>query len=344
MQNTMTFKTIARRCLVTMNRFMSVLDRPFRKESDPVSNSLFIVGLPRSGTTLAYELIVQAFEVAYFSKVYNYTFGLPNLTTRLTTRFGRRPPPKYESNYGNIPGMFAPAENHHFWSTWFRENSQRGHYVPASSIPERQVLTMNRALASISAIAGQPFVFKDIYLTLSVDAVLQCIRGSRLLVISRDPEAVAASVYRKRSQLSDTGDWWSIKPPLVDAVATASLAEQVAFQCVRSQQVLESQLSQADPERYRIVDYAEICNAPRTFVENLRQWLGSSFRPRDGFIIPEHFENRPSVGFPGDIRNAYAELASRFETGREAYLAQVNGLAGADDSAARPGPGSGNND
>lgn len=337
----MTFKTFARRCLVTANRLVSVLDRPFRKQSGQVNNSLFIVGLPRSGTTLAYELVVQAFEVAYFSKVYNYTFGLPNLTTRLTARFGRRPPPKYESNYGNIPGMFTPAENHHFWGTWFRENSQRGHYVPASSIPEREVLAMNRALASISAIAGLPFVFKDIYLTLSVDALLQSVRGSRLLVISRDPEAVAASIYRKRSQLRDTGDWWSIKPPLVDTVAAASLPEQVAFQCVRSQQVLESQLSRADPERYRIVDYAEICNAPQSFVEKLHQWLGNGFRRRDGFVVLDRFENRPSVGFPEDIRDAYTEIVSRFENEREAYLAQVASLAPAHDSAAAAGSATG---
>ena len=334
----LTFKDLARGSLVAANRLVSVLDRPFGKQPAEASDSLFIVGLPRSGTTLAYELVAHAFDVAYFSKVYNYTFGLPNLTTRLATRFGRRPAPKYESSYGSIQGAFAPAEHHHFWRSWFPEHARLGHYVPKDAIPDSGKRAMNKALASLGEIAGRPFVFKDVYLTLSVEAVLEKVRGSRLLVISRDTDAVAASVYRKRSQIGGTGDWWSIRPPLSDTVATSSLPEQVAFQCVRSRQLLERQLARADAERIRVVEYAAICDSPRSFIEGLRDWLGNDFGLRDEFSVPERFEVRPSVGFPADVADAYAHAAAHFEKERDTYLAEVDGLASRGDDAARAGP------
>ena len=336
-----TLRKLARGCLVAANRVGAPLDRLFGKDGAPATGPLIIVGLPRSGTTLAYELIVQAFDVAYFSKIYNYTFGLPNLTTRLTTRFGRRPAAKYESEYGNIPGLFTPAENHHFWRRWFVEDDQLGHHVPAAAISGNQARTMNRVLASISTIAGSPLVFKDVYLTLSLDAVLQKVDGCRVLVITRDPDAVAASLYRKRAQMQDAGDWWSIRPPFTETVSRASLVEQVAFQCTRSRQLLEEQLSHAAPERCRVVDYADICNAPGSFIDNMREWLGSEFAPRDVHGIPERFENRPSVGFPGSLGETCAAHADRFETDRDAYLAKVRSCSPAPDAAATAGSASG---
>lgn len=338
MSKKMTLKTLARGSLIAANRIASVLDRPFYRKSSRTTETLFIVGLPRSGTTLAYELVAQAFNVAYFSKVYNYTFGLPHLTTRLTARFGRRPLPKFESDYGSIPGLFAPAEHHHFWRTWFPEHPRLGHYVPAAAMPQSDITRLNRTLASLGEIVGLPFVFKDVYLTLAVDAILRNVRGSRVLVISRESDAVAASVYRKRSQFPDPGDWWSIRPPLADTLATSDLPEQVAFQCIRSRQLLDQQLAHADPDRYRVVDYRDVCTSPQAFIDNLRTWLGTGFEARDGFLVPERFENRPSVGFPEDIAGAYAEAESRFESDGDAYLARVQRLAAADQPSAAAGP------
>lgn len=326
----MTLKSIARKCLLAANELGAGLDRRLEKPNPAGSHSLFILGLPRSGTTLAYEVVVQAFHVAFFSKIYNYTFGMPNLTTRLFSGFTKNPHPRYESEYGSIPGLFTPAENHHFWSAWLPENPQLGHYVPAPSISAADSEEMNSSLGSIGAIAGRPFVFKDVYLTLSLEAVLQRVARSKVLVISRDQQSVAASVYRKRAALGDQPGWWSIRPPFSEQVQKNSLIEQVAFQCIRSEQLLRHQISTADPARCRVVRYADLCKSPHTFVREMKGWLGPAFELRQDPTIPEQFETRPSVGFPEGVDADFARCAESLGADREQYLELVKAASSGD--------------
>lgn len=320
----MSMSSVARACLIGANRIFAPVDRLFGKRDAPGTAPLIIVGLPRSGTTLAYELIVQALDVAYFSKIYNYAFGLTNLVTRLHPPPDHRREARYESDYGRIEGRLAPAENHHFWRTWFDEDEDLGHYVAPGSLSAAREQAMNRQLASIGNIAGLPFVFKDVYLTLSINAVLEHVRDSKILVISRDVDAVAASMYRKRAADGGNADWWSLRPPFAASVYGRDVGEQVAFQCVRSRQILDRELSTADPARCRVVDYRDICAAPRQFVGDIANWLGPAFQQRPAATLPEAFKYRPSAGLPDPARETYAAAARRLEADRKDYLDGVD--------------------
>ena len=169
-----------------------------------------------------------------------------------------------------------------------------------------------------------PFVFKDVYLSLSLDAVLRRIEGSKVLVVNRDRESVAASIFRKRAEFGGRSPWWSIRPPYADQMLDRDLVEQVAFQCVRSEQLLERQLSSADPARYRIVDYATLCESPHNFVQQMNDWLGPEFALREKPDVPERFDYRPSVGFPAKIGDEYARHSAFFLSDKEQYFHLVD--------------------
>lgn len=315
--------TFARNCLRSANRLGSRLDQYMGKSAGQISAPLFVVGLPRSGTTLAYEIIIQAFHVAYFSKVYSYTYGMPNLTTRLLSGAMKNPRAHYRSTYGSIPGLFSPAENHNFWMRWFPDSPTLGHHVPATLLSNNDVLEMNSILVSMSNIAGRPFVFKDVYLSLSLEALLGAVEKSRILLVTRAHEAVAASVFRGHTKARHQAAWWSIRPPFSEGVFDKDLVEQVAFQCVRSEQLVQQQLKKADPERYRVVDYADICQSPRAFVGQMREWLGAAFELQQDPDVPEQFDTRPSLGFPDGIGEKYAEISTALHADRDHYIRLV---------------------
>lgn len=314
---------VARSCLRSANKLGAGLDRHMGKGGTGYTEPLFVVGLPRSGTTLAYEVIIQAFHVAFFSKIYSYTFGMPNLTTRLFSGLMKNPRAHYRSKYGSIPGLFSPAENHNFWMRWFRETPTLGHHVASASLSTDDVSEINSILTSISRVAGRPFVFKDVYLSLSLEALLNSVNRSRVLLVTREYEAVAASVFKRRSELMRQLPWWSIRPPFSEEVLERDLIEQVAFQCVRSEQLLQQQLSDADPARYRIVDYADICESPLGFIGRMREWLGPAFEPREDPDIPERFETRPSLGFPDGIGEKYAQISTSLHADKDRYIRLV---------------------
>ncbi len=314
---------ILRYCLRSANRLGAGLDRYLGKTGNRTSEPLFIVGLPRSGTTLAYEVIIQAFHVAYFSKIYSYTFGMPNLTTRLFSRLMKNPHAHYRSKYGSIPGLFSPAENHNFWMRWFPERPTLGHHVASTSLSKNDVSEINEILSSIGGIAERPFVFKDVYLSLSLEALLSSVNQGRILLITREHEAVAASVFKRRSELQGQLPWWSIRPPFSEDVLEKDLIEQVAFQCVRSEQLLQQQLSNADPARYRIERYADICKSPLAFIGRMREWLGPAFLPREDPDVPQQFDARPSVGFPGGTGKKYAQISTSLRADKDRYIRLV---------------------
>lgn len=264
-----------------------------------------------------YELIVQAFEVSYLSHMFDYTYGLPNITTRLTNRFTRNPSPKYESRYGRIPGFFSPAENFNFWMKWFPESPVLGHHVPGDFLGEDTIDDVNRVLGSLTHISHRPYVFKNVYFSLSISSLLKTFSHARVIIVQRDLEAVAASVYKKRSELSGQRSWWSIKPPFINSVINLDLLEQVAFQCVRSEQLIEQALAGDNAERCFIISYAEVCNSPRNFISRLADWIGPTIRERTNSKLPESFKPRSSVEFP-------AELVQRFNAFVETLQADEN--------------------
>lgn len=317
----------ARWSLRHANRLGSVLDRFARGSTVSYPGPLFVLGLPRSGTTLAYELIVQAFEVAYFSRLFDYSYGMPNLTVRFCRPFTRDRRPRYQSSYGRIPGLFAPAEHHNFWMRWFPERARLGHYAPAVSLNGDDRRAIQAAVASISAIANRPFVFKDVYLALSLEVLLEAFEHGKILFVTREPVAIAASVYKKRERLGGRNRWWSIRPPLTERVTGKDLAEQVAFQCIRSRQVIEMQSSALEDERLMLVDYADICRAPTDFVAAVAEWLGEEYERRPNPRIPPQFEIRPPVQIPQHALQQLAEHSARFDVDRAEYLRGVTELA-----------------
>ncbi|MCH8059510.1 MAG: sulfotransferase [Proteobacteria bacterium] len=314
---------LARKSLHVVNRAASYLDTIAAAHHATSPSPIVVVGLPRSGTTLAYELIVQAFDVAYLTRAYSYTYGIPNLTTRIITRFTRRRRARYVSDYGRIPGIFAPTENAVLWMQWFAEHSALGHYFPNSFMTAAVAADTTATIASMSSIAKRPFVFKNIYLTLALPALLETLTKSRVIVITRDIDAITASVFKKRRTLSAT-TWWSIRPPFVEHVAHDGIVEQTAFQCIRSQQVLERSLSLVDEDRCLIVDYSDICRSPVDFIANVARWAGNDLQLRAGADIPRHFDLSPSVGYPAHTADHFSQQSDALNSDRHQYLSRID--------------------
>lgn len=284
---------------------------------------LFVVGLPRSGTTLVYELLVQAFDLAFLTRIFSYTYGMPITTTRLVSRFTRNPSARYESTYGRIPGRFSPAENHVMWSRWFQAPDELGHYVPSVLVNETRAEEARRTLAAMTRVAGRQFVFKDVYFTMSPSAILKAFPSARVIVVQRDFGAVCASVLDARVRATEQR-WWSISPPFSAEVVDKDLLTQTAFQCVRARQLLERELDTVSRDRCLTVDYEQICHSPAGYMDSIRQWVGGEIVDRGNPRIPSSFERRPPKSIPPELRESFERLCKALSSDRDEYLQRVD--------------------
>jgi hypothetical protein len=226
----------------------------------------------------------------------------------------------FSSRYGRIPGRFAPAENAVFWDRWLPQTPQLGHYVPPDSITRAAMVEADATVSSMATIAGQPYVFKNVYMTLSLPALFRLLPKARAIVITRDLAANIASVYKKRRTLSS---WWSIQPPLSDEVSEKAILEQTVFQCIRSEQLLQEALRHLPAERCMVVDYEALCGSPVEFIERVDKWMESALRRRREAAIPTQFTASKGPGLSSDnivLANGYRKL---LEESRLPYLSRV---------------------
>src|SRR6185295_3526902 len=77
---------------------------------------LFIVGPPRSGTTLAYQVLAHFLPVTYFNNLTDLFPRSPLSASLLFNRWLRPNPDPFHSFYGNTAGLAEPNDAFHIWN------------------------------------------------------------------------------------------------------------------------------------------------------------------------------------------------------------------------------------
>jgi Sulfotransferase family len=235
------------------------------------SPQLFILGLPRSGTTLVYQYIVHRLRVAYFTNGVGSRRRAPCLTTLLEKiRFGDYRS-DFRSDYGKVAGRVAPREAGPVWARFFGSEQ----YVTASELDPSSARTLARTVACTQRLFGDaPFVNKNVKHMLRIDALATIFPRSHFLVVERDTPAVAVSLLRARQEKGDASGWWSVKPPDYDEIVRLPPLVQVARQLSSLDAQLRIDLAALPPERVHRVDYERFCAQPETLTRQLRGPLG----------------------------------------------------------------------
>jgi len=235
--------------------------------------SLFILGLPRSGTTLVYQYVVHRLRVAYFTSGVGRFPKSPCTITRWEHKRHGDYSSDFQSNYGSVAGRTAPHEAGEVWARWFGYED----YVRYADLDERAIGPLRRTIACVQQAFGDaPFVNKNVKHLLRLDALPRIFPKSVFLVIQRSLRDVALSVLRARhANYGDATRWWSARPPDYDALKSLPPAAQVAGQLQSLQRRMEADLSAVPAARVLTIDYESFCQRPDALVEQLRPLLGN---------------------------------------------------------------------
>ncbi|RME33422.1 MAG: hypothetical protein D6786_07750 [Gammaproteobacteria bacterium] len=298
------------------NRLLQPLDALFlrRGEAPP---PLFILGPPRSGTTLLYQVVTHGLEVGYPGRPFEYLHGMPNLLCRLFPRSMRDPEPCFRSEYGSIPGRRAPTEHPGLWYRWFPEDPEQGHFVPPDGVDPSTLSAISAQLASMSLILGLPMVFKNVYLDMVAGVLARLDPPPRFLRIHRDRVEVAESLLRARRRQASPGRWWSVRPPGYRQWLGRPPWQQVTWQAYMTEELLDRQLGPC-ADRCMEVSYDDLCRDPRGLLDQVAGWLAADgYRRRDTAGLPARFpraRHEPEPERP-QIEALLEELAGNGGTG-----------------------------
>lgn len=230
---------------------------------------LFILGLPRSGTTLVYQYVVHRLSVAYFTNAVGRYTRSPCVATLWERSRSGGYRSDFSSNYGATTGAGAPHEAGNVWARFFGYED----YVRFADVPVKDARRLQNIIACIQRRGGDvPFVNKNVKHLLRIDALAGLFPKATFLVVERDLDDVALSVLRGRhANFGNSSEWWSVRPPDYEAILAHPPSVQVAMQVRSLQRRMDDDLARQPAARVLRVNYRDFCARPDSLIELLRE-------------------------------------------------------------------------
>jgi hypothetical protein len=247
-----------RRSVTALNRAASRIElrKGVAAEVPLAHPPIFIVGAPRSGSTLLYQLLVVRFDVGYLSNLHCRLYGAPALVERMA---GRRlePPAAFSSDHGRTDGLAAPSECGPYWYRFFRKSPQ---HVSLEDAEPESLQDLRASVRALGDAAGRPLVFKNLLNSLRLEPLGAAFPEAIFLVVERDlADNVASILAARRSLCGDESAWWSAEPPDVDLLRGQPPEAQAAGQVRGIHALIDSARQRLGADRFLDIAYEQLC-------------------------------------------------------------------------------------
>ncbi len=264
--------------------------------TDSLPPILFIIGPPRSGTTLTFQCLTHYLDVIYPSHLAALFPLTPAFGLWLSDLiYGNRPHRAFRSFHGFSlgDGLFGPNE----WETLFRKwVIPKLRWEPPSVSIFSDLSYINLIMRYMHRVSDKPAVLKVPLTVLHIDSLAQLLPTSVFLHVERSPLDTARSIYRaKRREGKPEDVMWYVRPPLLQDRKFPTEAHQIAAQIREINRLVAESFSLLDPSRKQRIRYEELCLSPKTEIERIGIWLGPFARVRRGASLPQL---TPSWGAP----------------------------------------------
>lgn len=261
--------------------------------------TIFIFGLPRSGTSLMYQLLAKHLDIGYVNNLVARFWKAPiygiNLSQAVLS--AGEPDIRLQSDYGKSSGLVGPHEFAYFWQN----------HLKVSQIDD--MLKFNQENAAIDWLAlgniircmqdsfDKGLVFKTMYAANHIKEFTDTFPMPFFVYIERDPTDVALSILQAReAYYGDVNEWWATYPPEYHEIKNLPYAEQIAAQVRYLKEAYDHALSLLDSSLYFRTSYKALCADPAGFIETLRKKIqdthGHTLNLRSETSLPSNLTKR----------------------------------------------------
>ncbi len=253
---------------------LAPLERRLRESARPLAGPpVFIVGAPRSGTTLLYDVLVARFRFAYIATMANRLWKTPAAATVVARRMIRAYAGVFESRYGHIAAWGAPNEGGAVWQSWYDESRP----LDEDDIARVDAARIRGTIGAISHVVGAPFVSKNVMHSMHIRFLDALFPGCLFVEVRRDDLDTARSILRLRLEESagDRTAWRSIRPPGHEPYLRSSPATQVCAQILLTRERIDRDIARIGEERRLVVQYEDLCRDALATMEALHGFVES---------------------------------------------------------------------
>ncbi len=251
---------------------------------------VFLVGVPRSGSTVFYQKITNELDCIYPDNLVemnreNLFLGFK----RSADYFKYTAHNTDKSEFGDTTklSLHAPSENGFFWYKWFPVERD---YVKAEEISAESIAEIRKLFSAIINYHQKPLIIKNLKMGMRLDVLKKAFPEAKFILIKRDSFYNAQSIYRIRKNLLLKNEWWSVKPPDFHSLLYKSLIEQSVAQVFYIYNQIHQDLQAHFAESHLEVRYEDMKNEEQ-LMEYIMSFIGFNKKRKQKEEIRIHANN-----------------------------------------------------
>ncbi|MBD0329022.1 MAG: sulfotransferase [Thermoleophilia bacterium] len=254
----------------------------------------FVVGLPRSGTTLISQLLAYCLDAGYVNNFVARFWRAPVHGIRLSRVIVGEPgEAEFESDYARTKRLTDIHEYGYFWRHWLEKHTFDDVVRADEREDEIDWPALKRTLANVQQEFGKPFVAKNMLGAYHMAKLRDVLEQVVWVYIERDPLDVAVSILdARRKYYSDPNAWWSYVPPEYPLLAGRDYREQIAGQIHYLARFYDRALGEVGSEAVVRVTYDQLCRDPAAVLDAVATRAESAYGRRPSI------RQRPPQTFP----------------------------------------------
>jgi len=235
----------------------------------------FIIGAPRTGSTISYEYISNYLDVTYISnfmcKFYK-TLYLALVVSKVI--FKDKEHNFFYSKQGRTQGLNSPSECGQFWYRWFPKDR---HFVDFNELDSAQITQIQDVIKAVVNRNNKPIVFKNMNCGQRLRVIKDIFPNALFIYCRRDPLYTAQSIIETREKVyGSRTEWWSIMPKEYNELLKLDYPEQVVKQIYYIQKQIEEDLSLFGKKQFIEIWYEDFCESPELTIENIKDFMSRS--------------------------------------------------------------------
>jgi hypothetical protein len=258
---------------------------------------VFIIGPPRTGSTLLYQLLVRRYRFCYFSNLINRFAATPLALAKLSKSFGGFDAGAvYSSRYGDTTGWYSPSQGLECWVAWLPESPNALGPDAVSRDAKQQI---RATVGAMQRICGRPFINKWPPNSVRVRLLAEIFPQALFVRISRAITPTVRSILRGRQELCQRGSgWFSVKPPGYRRIMRERAPdEQAAWQIASIERAIDADRDVVGAQRFFQVRYEDLIRRPRQILGAIAAFYegATGIALGQGREVPDAFARRPAA-------------------------------------------------
>ena len=235
---------------------------------------IFILASPRTGSTMVYQVLINAFGLSYIPNFVNdHCRRFPILGSAAFRLFARPRAVTLQSDHGKTKGWRGPSEGSALFRRWF--GGEHPSQTRSCKVLPGQEPHLRMTMASLYAMSGRPIVLKNAWNCFRVEELHRMFPGSLFLWLRRDIGASATSDLRARYRRGSPLVWNSATPANYEAIRERPYWEQVVEQQYEYNATLERDLARVCPRQFLELWYEDLCEHPAGELDRIGGFLAS---------------------------------------------------------------------